>query len=965
MATSALLPAMESPPRKRKPATYGKQSRAYTRDFDDDFVITYESKPRSSSPSSHLTTPKKPTAIPQRSLDKSDSGLGEFDIPSSDEDTPQQLPRAVAPGRLAKAARFKAQGSQHIRALSRGNTFAIPDQSKRRKVDSETIAARPRSSTNLRSQPIRKQVTTVRRERSPFCNEPESEPQYPPTSTIAHMQESRRAVAERETEDNVRGRPRPAQMDATVKQHRKQEKAKPNQAKSSKALPRTYVSKRAGQDPTRLSTPPEDSTTSKSPRRTPRRKTLSTPPRQTPQKASPYAPSQLLSTPRHSPMEASPTPTPRAVMTPTQKRLWSTVLSGAETATETPSRSFKKLSIGSQSRPELIDGLDTPRKRRLIDLLKDAAQDEPSSDDLEIDDLASELTGVAHNTIEQEDVDMLDIDPTATDTDALPSNHKTEGKHTSNSQTQAPVHKFTYGGQRTFLRDENQSFEAMLAQPFDEGLSSPVVLASRNFPGPGQADSRKKDEFDISDDENGATGMRSVFELRAAAKSKTFSTNLDSIIDDLKDDSDAGRSRRQRALFELWKSLLNRQNRVLFTQNGSEFYVFEALRNAQDVITKATAAGILAGILSDPDSTIDVTHLCETSIVDLLTSILDDDRDLLAIARHRRSNMTKLSQASVAEMQSEMMKQDLWLTTKAQTLSPRLISLRGLESLVRKLRESGNVQATVLTNDTLTKLLAIVNDDALPCIRKDRTVPTALFKLETAMSILESCSISQTCIADRTIWTTSLLSKLVEAITASLGLNSTNGRQIKELALRVTVNLANEKENAHYFAQRSFLAEMLSIIIDGLKLADTGIEDPAQFDRLLLALGAMVNLAESSSFIHHPDLKLEAGSIDKLTLAFVANRKRAADADSLEKSQANVAYGYLAVILGHLCQEPALKIRIAAKLPGKRLAMVIQAVEEFILYHQVADKDQASNEAYASFTARLKPVVDTLQALDS
>ena len=90
-------------------------------------------------------------------------------------------------------------------------------------------------------------------------------------------------------------------------------------------------------------------------------------------------------------------------------------------------------------------------------------------------------------------------------------------------------------------------------------------------------------------------------------------------------------------------------------------------------------------------------------------------------------------------------------------------------------------------------------------------------------------------------------------------------------------------------------------------------------------------------------------------------------ANSVEETHSNVAFGYLAVLLANLCLDANVKVRVRSKLPGGTLRPLSEAVEEFLLFHKkVDDQIQASQgdeSAQDGFTERLQGVVDRLNDL--
>ena len=85
----------------------------------------------------------------------------------------------------------------------------------------------------------------------------------------------------------------------------------------------------------------------------------------------------------------------------------------------------------------------------------------------------------------------------------------------------------------------------------------------------------------------------------------------------------------------------------------------------------------------------------------------------------------------------------------------------------------------------------------------------------------------------------------------------------------------------------------------------------------------------------------------------------------MEESHTNVAFGYLAVLLGDLCQEDHIRYKARAKLPNCSLKPLLSAVEEFVAHHRVVDSQQdepVQPDPQAEFTTRLQGVVVRLRA---
>lgn len=79
-----------------------------------------------------------------------------------------------------------------------------------------------------------------------------------------------------------------------------------------------------------------------------------------------------------------------------------------------------------------------------------------------------------------------------------------------------------------------------------------------------------------------------------------------------------------------------------------------------------------------------------------------------------------------------------------------------------------------------------------------------------------------------------------------------------------------------------------------------------------------------------------------------------------------MALGYLAMLLGILCLNSAVKAQVSARLPGGNLKQLVDAVEEFMQYHKQIDEQghrvDGEEDAKAGTVGRLQGLVDDLRA---
>ena len=71
------------------------------------------------------------------------------------------------------------------------------------------------------------------------------------------------------------------------------------------------------------------------------------------------------------------------------------------------------------------------------------------------------------------------------------------------------------------------------------------------------------------------------------------------------------------------------------------------------------------------------------------------------------------------------------------------------------------------------------------------------------------------------------------------------------------------------------------------------------------------------------------------------------------------------MLLGWLCLNPAIKVRISGRLPGNSLKQLLDSIDEFLQYHRRVDqgiiRGGGEDDARASFVCRLQSHVDDLK----
>lgn len=632
----------------------------------------------------------------------------------------------------------------------------------------------------------------------------------------------------------------------------------------------------------------------------------------------------------------------RPSLTPQQSQIWNRLFQDDEQVV--------RQHLDPESPPNLpamkgFPSTQQPARRRLIDTLL------PSSDTsrpLEDDD------GSDFSSENEED----------SNTPKGPSQQK-PGSAAVSQQSTLPVGgpRRTYASQRSFLQEQSTQLEDLLSMPFEIPIS-PVAQSRgrRDFSSTFLAPTAPSEE----EEEEESREMKSIHELRAAGDSQRQDDEINLLLEDLTDGPHSIMSIRRSGGLDLAQKLADENFRDRFMQHGHVRRAFSTCRRIEDPILGTAIVSAMTWILVAPASKHNGASIVDAGIIELITRMLDFDKDVLVLAKDRSSNMSRLAQANVKDFSESIRQSSWWKTAKLATVSPQLVALKGLEVLVRKLREAGNMD-DILGVKLVGRLLDTLQSFCRQIATQSKPLPvTTTAPLEIILSCMESYTVSPACAQDKLIWPMSNLHKLVNAVDATL-CNSPTATEC--LALRTCLNLANNsKRNSEAFAKPALISKMTSTITSGLESIsavpadDTDHQQPPHgFDVLVLALGALINLAEWSASVRAATLAHAAPQLASMLAFFNARHALAATVASLAESHANVAYGYLAVLLCNLCASAPLRAHIQVRLPNARLAVLGDAVDEFIAHHKVVDTREQGTEVWAAFTERLQAVADALR----
>ncbi|TVY25385.1 Wings apart-like protein [Lachnellula hyalina] len=601
-------------------------------------------------------------------------------------------------------------------------------------------------------------------------------------------------------------------------------------------------------------------------------------------------------------------------------------------------------------------------RRRLIDSLVQQVTHESSEEDSSEDSGAESMRGI-----------ILSMDPSAVDTDItgsqalVPEPAPAVASGSQGPQNAGPTGpKFTYSRQRSMLAEEDLMAQLALDMPIQ-----PASVSQGRRPRRGSIPSLQplaNFHEEEEDEEGKGAAIRSVHELRQAGANSRFLDEIEDLLDRIGNPNMSQTSMRRSGLLDMASKMKDKTFARQFRANGVEQKLFLHLGQENDIISGYLMVSLLISVIVEGSVPHIVPQLRRQGIARLLIRLLDCQASIYSVAKERKSNMSKIGQKMVLEYHDYLRDLPMWEDLQSQTASPRTVALKCLELMVRQTREAGN-DGDIFSKELTTKLFSIVKSttDASWDLPKEQQA----IDFYLALSALESHSIAARTVHDENIWITNYLPIIADTLEVALTRPIEQFGVLQILILRLTLNVTNNNPLASdVFARGALMSAMGQAIVAKFKIISRFLTEEdfsVAVDHLVLILGVMINFAEWSSAARESLQSLEGESrdpLDSMVQTLTDNQERISEADSVEETQKNVAFGYLSVLLGYFCLLPEISNRVQNRQPKKTLRPLLSSIEEFIGHHKTVDEIIAAGEdghnPQSGLTERLESLVDRL-----
>ncbi|KAI6355870.1 hypothetical protein MCOR25_008076 [Pyricularia grisea] len=586
-----------------------------------------------------------------------------------------------------------------------------------------------------------------------------------------------------------------------------------------------------------------------------------------------------------------------------------------------PTQSMTRKTVSSSD----ISITTTPpakRRPRLIDTLKAQAENNSSSSSDENEDGFGETP----RSRSREHVHDLKASQTSSPQPSQPSETpraRTLTRH--GSMPKKPGLKYTYSQQRTMLADDSMLDGLDPLKAEELAFSQPLLAPSE--PQPSAYD------FDdgLVEDAAASGAVRGIHELRRAGANNRTTDEMNDILDRIGVPSDKASSVRRSALLEMATQVQDKtfRRQFLIHDNGTTS-LLKGVGNETDPIAAYLITAILTTLLATATSSHLSRQLQLEDLAKVMELLLTYEMDIAVLAKDRKSNLSKFTQNTLMRVKNSLLQMKIWEpSTSLSQLSPRTLALM----CMHQIQQQTPVEE-LLTADLTAQLFEIL---AAPAERREalswdspgQAEPMDMFLV---LSILVAYSPEVMQSESAGAWNVKHLPTIASVLETSLSQAIAQLGDLEILILQLTLNTSNGNQTGQTILLEKGLlrnlAQAAHTMFDSVlqSITNNTFAKPV-IDTLTILLGLMINLSEHYELAGTTLKDFEP--FDQLISFFHSYSSRTQEADSEEKASLNVAFGYLAVLLGCLCRHRPTRKRFEALNLSKTIRPLISAIQEF------------------------------------
>ncbi|KAI1754429.1 wings apart-like protein regulation of heterochromatin-domain-containing protein [Xylaria castorea] len=612
-------------------------------------------------------------------------------------------------------------------------------------------------------------------------------------------------------------------------------------------------------------------------------------------------------------------------------------------------------------------------RKRLIDALVE----QESSDDIALGEGAVDAQVTSSQTMLSQSSNASDLDSQSLLETPKPKTRTAPATGTRTFARSNSALKFTYGQGRKVREEEDNLLESLVL-PEESSYSRRRLDLSgpkKSIPATGT--------FDF-DDDDGTTGkspsskLRGIHELRQAGANSRVADAMQDLVDQIGEPGTGPSSSRRAALLQVAEKLRDKTFIRQCRDHGVESVMLKRIGEEADTICGyLILSSLVAFIVRGPPA--HLGQLLRTEEAGpIFARLLSMGEDIKKVAKDRKSNLSKRSQNSIVAIENLLRELPIWDGDEPSFISPRSLAIKCLQLLIAQGVLIGG-DPTIFTEAVTKHLFEVLSDANNNPEYWDYPKTARSIELCGALSVLDANAVSIAVTQDgNSEWAIQYLPIVADVFYTSLQTPAPDAKILEDLILKLTINVTNNNIAApNVFASKGLLLALASSISSNFNQALTliaqGTWAEGIIDSLVLRLGILINFAEHSGPVRQmvDECRQESREpVQELIRLFIENHHRTGEADSMEKTRLNVAFGYLSVLLGYLSLHGPVRHKLIHSHSAKSIGPLVGSIREFIAHYEQVENEPVENAMsesdegdrhYGTYAARLQELVQQLE----
>ncbi|KAI0019624.1 hypothetical protein F4780DRAFT_433505 [Xylariomycetidae sp. FL0641] len=650
---------------------------------------------------------------------------------------------------------------------------------------------------------------------------------------------------------------------------------------------------------------------------------------------------------------------------------------GSKPSGHEPDHNDKKQPAALPAQTKAAASPKKPRKR-LIDALKQQTEDDEDEDDLDF--IASPVKSSqapSNQILSSQTSDFPMPDSQVPPTTPTAKTRTAPGTATRTFARSSSALKFTYGQGRKVLEEEDDGLFDALALPEDSSASLKGRRLELRAPVKPIPALGALEEDDLLTTGSPNSKLRDIHELRQAGANSRVADAMQDLIDQMGTPTAKPSSSRRAALLQVAEKIQDKTFMRQCRDHGVETALLKSICKETDAISGFLIMSIVVTILARGSPSHAVQLLRQAESAPIFARLLGVDGEIKRLSKDRKNNLSRRSQASIDTIQESLRNLAVWDGAAPPQLSPRGVTIKCLQLLIS--RDANIGRDPTIFSPAVTECLFQVLSKAVDDTEYWSYPATAQsVDFRGALSVLDTHAV---CVAETErssgAWASSYLPVVAEVFKKSLERLDQGGKGLADPIDKLTINITNNNlEAPDIFASKQLLPTLAGSISKQFGQVLISITEESWTESILnslvLRLGILINFSEHSSLVRQVVNDCQDGGrnpVDDFIQLFLENHRRTSEADSMEKSHLNVAFGYLAVLLGYLALHAPIRQKLKSSHSARSIGPLIDSLREFIAHYKKVEstvveeeeEEEESDRPHSGYTERLQDLVQQLE----